>query len=658
MKRRIKLFLFCFLISGFCFQTPAFAACFNPAGNTGKIIYNGGYRTIEYCNGGAWVRMGGTGDTTSNLVGWWKFDETSGTSAADSSGTGNTGTLTNAPAWTTGGMNNGALTFNGNNQYVSAPDAASLKPASVTVSAWVKPNDLSTYTTCGGATQSYIVFKRNSQTGWFEGYNLFASPDGSVVFKTHDAGGGGGNTGIAASGAGALPLGQWTHIVGTFSQPDMKLYLNGALVASSTYNFPLDYGTRPLFIGRSGECGGSGEGIWDGYFNGTIDDVRVYNRALSAADIMTLYTSTAGFAPPPAVGTVMADGSVYAGLSPDGPVPMYATVCDAGQYWNGSACTACGSGLWSGSGSTCNTTWSSINYPTFNNGSTAWPGPNYTSTTTGSANTAGLATLVDTAAPYMAASYCKNLSAYGHADWYLPARDELNVMYGNRVAIANFDTTDGGAIIGTAYPGLYWTSTESWASTAWTQRFSDGFQNSDGYKNYPLAVRCVRKGAPPGSCTSPAGVEGGMIYNNGTNHVMQYCDGTNWQPMGKVPGAGGAGCASPAKAEGVMIYNSDYHALQYCDGTNWNAMGGITRSPTLSAGGTSMRAAAPAWRIPRAAATPARSPAARFRPGPPAASSTVRSTLTSYKIMWAFPPARACSFPGLSAPASGSRPRA
>jgi Concanavalin A-like lectin/glucanases superfamily len=55
---------------------------------------------------------------------------------------------------------------------------------------------------------------------------------------------------------------------------------------------------------------------------------------------------------------------------------------------------------------------------------------------------------------------------------------------------------------------------------------------------------------------------------------MQYCDGAAWQPMGPVPGAGGAGCTGPAGAAGNMIYNSDNMVMQYCDGANWIAMGG------------------------------------------------------------------------------------
>jgi hypothetical protein len=271
--------------------------------------------------------------------------------------------------------------------------------------------------------------------------------------------------------------------------------------------------------------------------------------------------------PAAAVGTVMPDGSVYAGLSPDGSVPMDTTVCDAGQYWNGSACTACGSGLWSGSGSACNTTWSSTNHPTWNNGTANWTVTSYTSTTTGQANTAGLAALGDAGSPYKAASYCKNLSAYGHADWYLPAKDELSVMYGNRVAIANFDTTDGNTASGGAYPGEYWPSTEYSNSSAWHEDFSNGLHPNDP-KASSYSARCVRK--------DTANPEGTLMYNN-DYHLYQFCDGANWQPMGP-QGAGGGGLVGWWKFD-------ETSGTSAADSSGRGNTGTIAGAPTWTVGG-------------------------------------------------------------------------
>ena len=84
--------------------------------------------------------------------------------------------------------------------------------------------------------------------------------------------------------------------------------------------------------------------------------------------------------------------------------------------------------------------------------------------------------------PHLAAQYCDALIESGHSDWYLPAQDELNTIYGNKAAIGNFDTS------GTRY----WSSTESGNNDALPQRFSDGNQNY-GNKGITYAVRCARR---------------------------------------------------------------------------------------------------------------------------------------------------------------------
>jgi hypothetical protein len=107
------------------------------------------------------------GDTTSNLVGWWKLDEGSGISTADSSGDGNTGTLQNSPAWTAG-ISGNALAFSGSNQYVSLTDSANLRLGGtniLTLAAWVKRG---TASATGG-----IVQKSTMSSG---GYTMVPAP--------------------------------------------------------------------------------------------------------------------------------------------------------------------------------------------------------------------------------------------------------------------------------------------------------------------------------------------------------------------------------------------------------------------------------------------------------------------------------------------------
>jgi len=168
----------------------------------------------------------------------------------------------------------------------------------------------------------------------------------------------------------------------------------------------------------------------------------------------------------PAAGTVCADGTVFAGQSPDGNVKMYVTRCDAGMTWDGTTCSGTRSLL----------TWDK------GTGGTILTG--YISQITGETNTAGLNGLSNSDSPYIAAQTCENYDdGNGNTDWYLPARSELNVIYGNKNVIGQFSTS------GTRY----WTSTEVSAGFATAQRFSDGSQGGGDLKQQAYAVRCTRK---------------------------------------------------------------------------------------------------------------------------------------------------------------------
>lgn len=164
-------------------------------------------------------------------------------------------------------------------------------------------------------------------------------------------------------------------------------------------------------------------------------------------------------------GAACPDGSIVAGFSPDGNVLMYTTPCDAGMTWD--------SGTSSCTGSRTTMKWSTF----------ATQATGYTSAVTGRANTAALAILVHPDMPFPAASYCDNLSAYGHSDWYMPAKDELTILYTNRAVIGGFDVSG-------AY---YWSASESSVNNlAYYRRFSDGNMNDiSKLGGYP--VRCVRR---------------------------------------------------------------------------------------------------------------------------------------------------------------------
>lgn len=149
----------------------------------------------------------------------------------------------------------------------------------------------------------------------------------------------------------------------------------------------------------------------------------------------------------PGIGDTCADGTIFAGFSPDGDVWMYTTAVD----------TATGR------------TWSSEG-PLF-------PTTGATSRTNGASNTVSI---VGTSGTHLAASDCNDLPDHGNTDWYLPSIEELIVLYENRTSIGGFASTE------------YWSSTEPSQMFASTQDFSDGTEKTIA-KSGSLNVRCVRK---------------------------------------------------------------------------------------------------------------------------------------------------------------------
>ncbi|SFU39259.1 Lcl domain-containing protein [Nitrosospira multiformis] len=215
-------------------------------------------------------------------------------------------------------------------------------------------------------------------------------------------------------------------------------------------------------------------------------------RATTAATAGTTHTITASIGPVSsdwsitttptdcstgAIGTVCADGSVYAGTTPDGNVPMYVTRCDYNMTWNGSACI----------NPRPTVTWNNgqsdfVDTSLINCGSApACDNSGETNTTTLAAadsdsNDAGLQ-------PHAAAKVCDDMTVHGNSDWYLPSIMELNVIFGNKAAVGNFDS--GGA-------AGYWSSSERHMNEAWFQWFTSGSQATSG-KNNVGYIRCARK---------------------------------------------------------------------------------------------------------------------------------------------------------------------
>jgi Concanavalin A-like lectin/glucanases superfamily/Bacterial Ig-like domain/Bacterial Ig domain/PKD domain/Glucose / Sorbosone dehydrogenase len=200
-----------------------------------------------------------------DLVAAYSFDEASGPSAGDNSGNGNTGTLTGA-TWTTAGRFGSAISFDGVDDTVVVADSSSLDlTAGVTMMAWVRATAL-------GNKWRTVLFKE--RTGNIV-YGVYANRNTGLPIAEVTTG-----TSVKnATGTAGLPLDAWAHVTATYDGAALRLYVDGALITTTAVTGAMPVSTGPLRVG--------GNSIWGEYFQGLIDEVRVYRRALSTAEIQT-----------------------------------------------------------------------------------------------------------------------------------------------------------------------------------------------------------------------------------------------------------------------------------------------------------------------------------------------------------------------------------
>ncbi len=211
-----------------------------------------------------------------DLTGYWKFDDGGGTAAADSSGNGNDGTLINFPVndsqWVLGQIN-GALEFDGDNDYVEVPDTASLSNmANITISAWINPDTITAK--AGGyriiskwnPTDKEFILK-HSQTGVGGSGEIFVGFYGNSAYTSNFN----------------LPANSWTHLCVVWGgSTTIEVYKNGVLFETLSLSSPSPYdSTAPTVIGKHGSISAE-------YFDGRIDEVRIYDRVLSFGEIYDL----------------------------------------------------------------------------------------------------------------------------------------------------------------------------------------------------------------------------------------------------------------------------------------------------------------------------------------------------------------------------------
>jgi len=223
----------------------------------------------------------------SGLVGYWNFNEGSGTTVSDSSGNGNSGTLSSyqdtlLPQWVNGFNGTSALKFDGNKDFVKVSDSSSLDFSSaVTVMAWV-------YLPTGAHYLYSRILGKDASNG---GVNLdfdIANDSGYLQVGLGTDGGSSGEA-IVVYSVGVVPRNAWTNVAMTYDGSLIKIYINGTL--DSTYSWTGGFTTNnsmPLCIGAGNYEGAAGGTPYQFCINATIDDVRIYNTALSQQDIQNL----------------------------------------------------------------------------------------------------------------------------------------------------------------------------------------------------------------------------------------------------------------------------------------------------------------------------------------------------------------------------------
>ena len=197
----------------------------------------------------------------------------------DSSGFGNDATIdprsSGTVTTTSGGISGNALSISGGLGWLEVANSASLSPTSeLTMSAWVN---------------------RTGQIGnnsgiFFKGELVGQQPDWQIVISSGSAGSGTSinGTGFATSASSVsdntpIPFNDWTHLATTYDGNILKYFINGNLVGTDLYTDIIDTSGSPLYIGNrfrpSGDVGG---------FQGLLDEIRVYDRALSDSEIRSL----------------------------------------------------------------------------------------------------------------------------------------------------------------------------------------------------------------------------------------------------------------------------------------------------------------------------------------------------------------------------------
>lgn len=226
-----------------------------------------------------------------SLIGHWDFEEGSGLTVFDSSGNNLNGNNYNTN-YTSGKIGNYALEFNGSSSFVRVGYSPLLNPNSVGISLWFKPSNTQ--------QQSADILDKGHGAGttpYYGGYALQYSANSPTI----DALYGNGSDFPGLNSGGSYKDGQWHHLVANLGDAEIALYIDGNLISQTLGQGAIFDNPSDLYFGRHGVLGR--------FYNGAIDDIRIYDGGLSATEVSQLYQ------PVPEPTTMLLFGTGIVGLA-------------------------------------------------------------------------------------------------------------------------------------------------------------------------------------------------------------------------------------------------------------------------------------------------------------------------------------------------------
>lgn len=271
------------------------------------------------------------------LVGHWKLDETSGTTASDASGSGHDGLLVGSPAWESSAIYGGGLAFDytDGNDYVELPNSAvldSLQLGSYTLATWFKPFSIPPATGNDNLSGYGLIKKPSSSLGIH-----YSHIEGFQVNHYADEGSGPEQQVITAS---TFSPNKWHHVAMTVDQAAgvVTLYINGEAVGTDTFSpgaAGMDTSTQQWRLGISGPGASNSERP----AHGVMDDARIYATALSDSEVAALYDLQGHWKLAESSGTTAVDdspqdldGTYQGGAAPGATGPYPGEGADAGEF--------------------------------------------------------------------------------------------------------------------------------------------------------------------------------------------------------------------------------------------------------------------------------------------------------------------------------------